>query len=471
MKKNTLYKFALSAFLLWAPLSLSAQEPKAFGKPVSANPENGLIRCATTQYETYLQEQNPKRETREHFEEWLAQKIQQKRTQRTAADITGVIRIPVVVHVIHNGDAVGSGENISDAQILSQITVLNQDYRRMAGTPGHNTIAVGADMEIEFVMAQTDPNGNLTNGIDRRNLGRESWTTYNSMEATLKPQTSWDPTKYFNIWVCRFGANTSDETYDLLGYAQFPTSSTLGGIDDDIDGGPDNTDGVLIGFEYFGSATLAPNGNYGDSDNVYRYGRTATHEIGHCLGLLHISGDDFSFSSCTVNAQDSTKDYCPDTPATRRYNYGCTPGNSCTASPGNDMIENYMEYTDDSCMNVFTQDQKNRMRTVMENSPNRVDLLTSTVMNPPSASVAKFSILNGLHLYPNPVQNVLNINVSTNALPDSYTVYNSIGQAVGSAKITSEANLTLDTSNYSNGVYFIKVDAGKQSRTLKFVKN
>lgn len=468
MKNFTLYKFALSAFLLCIPLSLSAQQPKAFGKPVSANPENGLIRCATPQYETYLQEQNPKRETREHFEEWLAEKIEQKKAMRTAADISGVIRIPVVVHVIHNGDAVGSGENISDAQILSQITVLNQDYRRMAGTPGDNDFEVGADMEIEFVMAQTAPNGTLTTGIDRINLNQASWTTYNSIEASLKPQTSWDPTKYFNIWVCRFGASNSDETNDLLGYAQFPISSTLGGIDDDVDGGPSNTDGLVVGFEYFGSATLAPNGNFGDSTNVYRYGRTATHEIGHCLGLLHISGDN---NSCTVNATDSTKDYCPDTPATRRYNYGCTPGNSCTAAPGNDMIENYMDYTDDSCMRVFTQNQKNRMRTVMENSPNRVDLLTSTVMNPPSAGTAQFAILNGLNLYPNPTQGVLNIKVTTTALPDSYTIYNSIGQTISTARVSSAANLTVDTSGYSNGVYFIKINAGQQSKTLKFVKN
>jgi len=463
MKNFTLCKSVLFALLASASFSAAAQQlPKVFGRTVnSVNPENGLIRCATPEYEAYLQEQNPKRETREQFEEWLAGKMEAKKARRTAADITGVLTIPVVVHVIHNGDVVGRNENISDAQVLSQITVLNQDFRRMAGTPGYNTFEVGADMEIEFVMAQTDPNGNLTNGIDRVNLSQASWSNETVIDASVKPVTSWDPTKYFNIWVVNYGSSS-----DLLGYAQFPSSSTLGGLA--TDGGNSNTDGLVVGYQYFGSATLVPGGNFGGSSNVYRYGRTATHEIGHCLGLIHINGDN---TSCTVNTADSRKDYCPDTPATNQYNYGCTAANSCTAAAGNDMIENYMDYTDDSCMSVFTQNQKNRMRTVMENSPNRLDLLSSTVANPPSAGAAQFAILNGLNLYPNPTQGVLNIKVATTILPDSYTIYNSLGQAMGSAKVSSAANLTVNTSGYSNGVYFIKVNAGSQSKTLKFVKN
>lgn len=464
-------KFFVFALLSTSALKVSAQQvPKVFGREVkSVNPVNGVIRCATTEYEEYLQEQNPKRETREQFEVWLAEKILQKKARRTAADIDGVIQIPVVVHVIHNGDAVGSGENISDAQVRSQITVLNQDFRRMVNTPGFNTFDVGADTEIEFVLAQTDPNGNLTTGIDRQNRSRAVWTTVSAFESSAKAPTSWNPTQYFNIWTGNFSNNEDDETYELLGYAQFPSSSTLGGLN--VNGGAATTDGVVIGYQYFGSEDLAPDGNYGDSDNVYRYGRTATHEIGHCLGLLHTSGDNFSNSSCTVNATDSTKDYCPDTPATRRYNYGCTPTNSCTSSPGDDMIENYLDYSDDSCMSVFTEDQKNRMRTVMENSPRRVELLTSTVAEPPSTGTAQYKILNGLKVYPNPAQDVLNINVATSTLPDSFVIYNSIGQTMNSTQVRTAANLTINTSGYSNGIYFIKLIVGNQSKTLKFVKN
>ena len=111
------------------------------------------------------------------------------------------------------------------------------------------------------------------------------------------------------------------------------------------------------------------------------------------------------------------------------------------------------------------------MRTVMENAWYRVDLLTSTVAQPPAAGIEQFAALNGLSLYPNPTQGELNISVSATTLPDSYTVFNSLGQTMYSAKVSNEANLTVNTSTYSNGVYFVKVNAGKHSKTLKFVKN
>jgi hypothetical protein len=463
MKTTTLFKSALFAALLaLASAQVTAQElPEVFGKTVkSVNPANGLLRCATPEYEAYLNEQDPKRETTEQFEQWLSGKMQQKQAQRSTP-VTGVITIPVVVHVIHNGDAVGSSENISDAQVISQITVLNQDYRRMADTPGYNEFAVGADMEIQFVLAQTDPDGNLTTGIDRVQTTKASWANETLIDSELKPTTSWDPSKYFNIWVVNFGNSSV-----LLGYAQFPAGSTLGGL-----GGASasaSTDGVVIGYPYFGSANLAPNGNYGGSGNPYRYGRTATHEVGHWLGLRHISGDN---ASCSVNAIDSSNDYCPDTPATNDYNYECGIVDSCPLAPGNDMIENYMDYTYDSCMNVFTQNQKNRMRTVMQNAINREALLTSTVANAPTAGTAQFSVLNGLSVYPNPTQGILTISNNAVTLPDSYTIYNSLGQTVYSTKVTTANNLTINTAAYSNGVYFIKVNAGNQSRTLKFIKN
>jgi len=98
----------------------------------------------------------------------VSSKIEEAKLRRGTNDVNTVITIPVVIHIIHNGDAVGANENITDAQALSQITVLNQDYRKMVGTPGYNTNPVGADMEIQFVMAQRKPdNVTPTNGIDR----------------------------------------------------------------------------------------------------------------------------------------------------------------------------------------------------------------------------------------------------------------------------------------------------------------
>ncbi|OYQ43242.1 T9SS type A sorting domain-containing protein [Flavobacterium aurantiibacter] len=372
--KKLLYFFALVTVGAWA------QTPKATNKlfGVDINPTNtptatGKIRCASTEYETSLQQKYSTRATEEAFENWMSAKIRERQAtgNRSAQSTNTVYTIPVVVHVIHNGDAYGTGENITDEQVLSQIQVLNQDFRRMLNTPGYNTNAVGADTEIEFCLAQTDPEGNETTGIHRVNLGTASWGE-TAIETTMKPQTQWNPDLYFNIWVCRFGGDLTD----VLGYAQFPDNSTLGGID--TTGGLAETDGVVIGYQYFGSQDIYPDGTY---DSQFFNGRTSTHEIGHCFGLRHIWGDSFS---CTVNATDSLKDYCPDTPAASTATSGCPTGkNSCPNSPGNDMIENYMDYTDDGCMNIFTQDQKERMLIVLENSPRRSSLRTSTVCQAP----------------------------------------------------------------------------------------
>ena len=334
-----------------------------FGKKISPeniNPKDGSIRCGTTEYEKFLHEKYPKRMNSEQFESWIAPLIQKNSLMRTS-QTNAIITIPVVVHVIYNGQTVGTAPNISDLQVESQITVLNQDFRRMFGTPGYNTNAVGADTEIQFVLAKQDPNGNPTNGIDRRSFCKDSWTL-SDIESTLKPATIWDPNQYLNLW----SINLEDS--DLLGYAQFPDGSLLSGIGST--GGIANTDGVFARYNAFGSGSGA---NY-ILKFPYNKGRTITHEVGHWLGLIHIWGDG---SSCTTNT-----DYCGDTPVAKDPNYGCPTGtNSCTSRAGDDMIENYMDYTNDSCMNIFTQNQKTRMQTVMTNSPRRSSLKTSTKGN------------------------------------------------------------------------------------------
>lgn len=300
--------------------------------------------------------------------------------------LPSVIRIPVVVHVIHNGDALGSGENIADAQVMSQITVLNQDYRRMTGTPGFGT---GVDTTIEFCMAQIDPSGNATNGIVRHNItpytnnvadaNGADWETMDDIELA-KANTIWDPTKYMNMWTFRFGGNTlaNGGVSDLLGFAQFPSGSGLAGMPaEDCIAGEAATDGLTMSFGTFGSRAIFPGGNY--SDTQYDKGRTATHEIGHGFGLRHIWGD---ANDC------SGDDYCADVPSCSGQYYSaeatCTAPVQC-GSPR--QIENYMDYSDDTCMNKFTQNQKDRMLAVLQNSPRRDDLLVSPVCNAPTASI------------------------------------------------------------------------------------
>jgi len=369
MKKTTLFKnlFLLSfTFLTSFAVAQNGNDSKGtiFGKkpnPESVNPYTGHIRCASTEYEKFLQEKDPKRLTDAQFEAWITPLIENYRNMQSVSSQTGgIITIPVVVHVIHNGQAVGTAPNITDAQVQSQITVMNNDFRRLAGTPGFNTNAVGVDTQIQFALAQQDPNGNPTNGIDRVNLCQPSWSTA-AINSTVKPTTIWDPTLYLNMW----SVNFTDAT--LLGYAQFPDASGLQGLN--ASGGAANTDGVVANYSTFGSI------NYNDGTFLlnapYNEGRTMTHEVGHWIGLRHIWGD----GNCSVD------DFCADTPNAGAPNFGCPTGtNSCTglANPGNDMIENYMDYTDDSCMNIYTQNQKDRMVVIMNNAPRRVTLKTST---------------------------------------------------------------------------------------------
>lgn len=366
MKKTTfINKLFILIFALGAFTSLQAQTkkssaPTAFGKKINAsniNPNNGFVRCVTTEYEKFLQESDPKRMTDAQFEAWLKPLVDDyKRGNVSYSQSGGIITIPVVVHVIHNGQPVGTAPNITDAQVESQITVMNNDYRRLANTPGFNTNPVGADVMIQFALAKVDPAGNPTNGINRVNLCQASWST-SAVNSTVKPQTTWDATSYLNMWSVQF----SDPT--LLGYAQFPTGSTLPGVPT---GGSAATDGVVCNYATFGSI------NYNDGTFLlsapYNEGRTMTHEVGHWLGLRHIWGD----GDCTVD------DYCADTPNAGEEHYGCEIGSDTCTDPGLDMVQNYMDYSDDSCMNIFTIDQKARMITVMNNATRRATLKTST---------------------------------------------------------------------------------------------
>jgi hypothetical protein len=359
-------KLILLFFCFFTLGILYSQEQKTtkktlFGKPITAkskNPKNGIIRCATVEYEQFLQEKNPKRLSNAQFENWLAPLVNKQIASRTHSKTAAtIITIPVVVHVIHNGQAIGTAPNISDAQVQSQITVLNQDFRRMLGTPGYNNNMVGADVQIEFVLAKQDPNGNPTNGIDRVNMCQDSWSE-TDINKTVKPLTIWDPNQYMNMWTVKF----TDDI--LLGYAQFPNSSGLQGIN--AYEGDANTDGVVSSYDVFGSS------DFGSSFTLatpYDKGRTMTHEVGHFLGLLHIWGDNYCGD-----------DYCGDTPVHHDANYNCPTVVNCYAT-GNEMVQNYMDYTNDACMNIFTQNQKDRMLAVMDNSPRRSSLKTSTKGN------------------------------------------------------------------------------------------
>jgi hypothetical protein len=249
-----------------------------------------------------------------------------------AGERTGVTVIPVAVHVVWNTNA----QNISDAQISSQIAVLNQDFRKTNADVG-STPAVFqplcADGRIEFVLASTDPSGNPTDGLIRKKTTKTSFGQDNGVKAaTTGGSDPWPADKYLNIWVCQLSGG-------LLGYAQFP-------------GGPAATDGVVIRNTAFG--------NTGTAAAPFNLGRTATHEIGHWLNLRHIWGDDGN--GC------SGDDFVADTPNCAGPNTGMTsfPHVTCSNGPNGDLFVNYMDYTDDAGMFMFTNGQVNRMQACLD---------------------------------------------------------------------------------------------------------
>ncbi len=323
--------------------------------------------CATMTQDSVNRIRFPERQTLDEFEFQINKKIKEI-TARNAAGKTqaGIVTIPIIVHVIHNGEPVGSGLNLSQAQVKSQIEVLNEDFRKKIGTPGFNDNPVGADIEIEFCLSPVDENGKAMAepGIDRFNGNKSSWTR-EEIEGSLKSTTIWNPNLFYNIWTLKFGGTSSN----LLGYAQFPDQSGLGGLNET--GGPASTDGVVIQYTSFGSADK---GNFPIMSAPYNKGRTLAHETGHWLGLRHIWGDG--------NCAD---DFVSDTPPAASSSSGCQVGRfSCG---GTNMVENYMDYSNDACMNIFTQGQKTRMQAVIELSPRRKSLIDANLCSPVVADV------------------------------------------------------------------------------------
>lgn len=317
------------------------------------NSSKAQDKCGTVQYQELLKKQHLTNETDSIFESWLQKEIILKEIERQNAMSTfssgEVLTIPVVIHIIHNGEPVGVGSNISTDRILSQMEVLNEDFRRL-NADSVNTPSIfqglAADPLIEFVLAKRDPEGLSTNGIVRKKGSFSEYAMLDNWE--LKSNSYWPSEDYLNIWVAPLKNK-------LLGFAQFPQSNTEPGLEEAS--AYQYTDGVVIDFEYFGINN--------DVSPVSK-GRTATHEIGHFLGLRHIWGD----GGCDVD------DFCDDTPTVGAANFGC-PTKTVESCGNQAMYQNFMDYTDDVCMNIFTEDQKTRLHAVLTSSPRRASLLES----------------------------------------------------------------------------------------------
>ncbi len=260
-----------------------------------------------------------------------------------------IITIPVVIHVVYNNNA----QNISDAQIESQIRILNEDYRMQNADRSEIPEPfkpVAADAKIEFKLAVRAPDGQTTNGITRT-FTRE--TSFDYRFETVKfnstgGKDAWPRDKYLNMWICNLSGG-------LLGYAQFP-------------GGSAATDGVVMDYQYFG--------DIGTATSPFDKGRTTTHEVGHWLNLRHIWGDD--------NGACTGSDQVDDTPNQADANFGrpTFPHITCNNGPHGDMFMNYMDYTDDAGMFMFSADQVARMWATLDGP--RASIKTSDALIPPA---------------------------------------------------------------------------------------
>jgi hypothetical protein len=379
-----------------------------------------------------------------------------------------------VVHVIHNGEAIGTGANISDEQIQSQIDVLNEDFRRLntdiLSVPAAFRGA-SADPLIQFCLAQQDPNGIKTTGVDRKLAPDQSdyevlrvpveLRCVNKLivNVIIKPTTIWDRDKYLNFWVVdlkqlpptlngepntesgnNLGCNYQSGTF---GYAQFPGLAA-------------NTDGVVVQYNYFGRV--------GNLNPVYNLGRTSTHEVGHWLNLKHIWGDE---DACEVD------DLVDDTPLQAKASYGCnsfpfTPPESCSTSYPGIMFMNYMDYSDDNCLALFTYGQVARIESTLFNQ--RASLMTSKGCVSGTLGSAQFDSKEDLSLYPNPtISKVFFDNSNYNF--KNVSIVNSLGQEVSKIKFSVFSNnQEIDMSKLQTGVYILKFSNQEGNKTVKVIK-
>jgi hypothetical protein len=415
-------------------------------------------RCGVVARERVLQQRDPRRAgLLQQLNRQIEQAVTDAARQDPAARLVAgqrpneeIFRIPVVVHVVHNtaSGAVGGANNgnISDAQIASQIVVLNEDYRRAPGTPGFNNSAIGADTGIEFFLATTDPQGNPTTGITRHYYAPKSSFDVNatSTDDRLLAQIAyWRSDRYLNLWVTTLQA-------DYLGIAQYPTATdTLRGLDPVAN---ELTDGVIIDHRVFGRRTGTNN------NNTYCCGRTTTHEIGHWLGLIHPDGD--------IACGD---DYVADTPPTERLNQttSCIAlFSTCRAGVRTrNLIEDYMDYSPDACMNLFTAGQKQRMRTVLTLNTRRARVAKAVTTLPESERLT-------LTVYPNPARTMAIAQVLLKGFqPLTVSVHDLTGRAVLTQSLADSPSteLSLLLSNLTPGIYVVRATTGAETTSQRLL--
>lgn len=339
-----------------------------------------------------------------------------------------VITIPVVVHIIYKNYR----QKIYDDQVYSQIDALNKDFRKLNSDT--NLVKSGyslADTKIEFCLTSTKPDGSSTPGITLNPTTKDGVGVTEEYHV-IAP--SWG-NEYLNIWVCDYGNN-------IAGRGTPPGSV------------PINEDGIIIDFTNFGTngRVIAP----------YNLGRTVTHEVGHWLNLFHIWGQNDRNPNC------SSDDLVFDTPSQSAIYFNCPSSGSSCGDP--DMLTNFMGYVDDACMANFTNGQKTRMRATLLTA--RSSVVNST-KGCRSVGIEEKINSESFSIFPNPSSTTTFLSTS---LPNGFEgfhieIINQIGQVLISKEKVISKSITLQTSNFPAGVYFIKVENGVFFTIKKLIIN
>ncbi len=293
------------------------------------------------EYHQHLLRRNPNwDQDRKAYEELSAMFIQSSKS----SSVTGqpIVTIPIVFHIVYNTPQ----EYITDAQVYSQMVVLNEDFIRSAADTVNTPVPfkpLAGNPQIQFCLAQRDPQGNPTTGIERRQTTVASWGFNDAVKFYSQGGMDiWDPTRYFNVWVCNTGGTC---------WGEFPTGTVT------------NTHGAVMHFNLFGSQ-FTQYGTFPYISAYYDRGEIMCHEVGHCFNLRHIWGDD--------NSNCLGSDTCADTPDQAGPSAFCPSWpqfDACTPSGAGIMFQNFMDYSDDDCYNLFTIGQVARINAVLGMPP------------------------------------------------------------------------------------------------------
>jgi hypothetical protein len=380
--------------------------------------------------------------------------------QQAKAQFMVVDTVPLIIHVVHNGETLGTGHNLSQAQILSQFQVLNADFAGQGWNVGNVPpvwASLVANTGIVFVPAVVDTNGIplAEPGIDRIDRNSMSWMNTSSMSSsslqnyvdnTIKPQSIWNHNNYCNVWLLDMTGS------GLLGYSTLPANSGLPWITPVMPTATASNDGVCVHYKCWGDTlnVVAP----------YDHGRTATHEFGHWLGLRHMMG------GCV--AQDVA-----DLPIGEYNQWMTSPvfpdvADSCAGYPDGPMFMNFMCYAiSDSDIYMFTADQGNAMRQGLTNGHGSVT--NSDVWHLTSVKQVTRQE-KGFVIFPNPTSGVLHLKANAAYKEVSIKVFNAIGQTIIEQHLDDWlGTYSLSLSRQKSGMYFVSVTTDGKTTIQKIV--